>query len=134
MWFLTFKGFNLMTPRLGTAFTFIIGRGHKESHGDLNKINRVKTNNKNVMKIPVISVIKKFLYSSLQYHWCPIVLIVELESIDSSSIYDNKKILKKINTVPGRIIIPNPARGLTWKQVITFWTVFNIWELVIQYI
>ena len=68
VWFLTFKGFNLMTPRLGTAFTFIIGRGHKESHGDLNKINRVKTNNKNVMKIPVISVIKKFLYSSLQYH------------------------------------------------------------------
>ena len=48
-----------MTPRLGTAFTFIIGRGHKESHGDLNKINRVKTNNKNIMKIPVISVIKK---------------------------------------------------------------------------
>jgi len=101
---------------------------------DLNKINRVKVNNKNAMKIPLISAIKKFLYSSLQYHWCPIVLIVKLESIDSSSIYDNKKILKKINTVPGRIIIPNPARGLTWKQVITFWTVFNIWELVIQYI
>jgi len=114
-----------MTPCLGIAFHFI---------PDLNKINRVKVNNKNVMKIPLISVIKKFLYSSLQYHWCPIVLIVKLESIDSSSIYDNKKILKKINTVPGRIIVPNPTRGLMWKQVIIFWTVFNIWELVIQYI
>ena len=57
-----------MTPRLDMAFTSITGQGHEESHGDLNKINRVKTNNKNVMKIPVISVIKKFLYSSLQYH------------------------------------------------------------------
>ena len=57
-----------MTPRLGTAFTSITGQGHEESHRDLNKINRVKTNNKNVMKIPVISAIKKFLYSSLQYH------------------------------------------------------------------
>jgi len=35
---------------------------------DLNKINRVKVNNKNAMKIPLISAIKKFLYSSLQYH------------------------------------------------------------------
>ena len=57
-----------MTTRLGMAFTSIIGRGHEESHGGLNKINRVKTNNKNIMKIPVISVIKKFLYLSLQYH------------------------------------------------------------------
>ena len=57
-----------MTTRLGMAFTFITGRGHEESHGDLNKINRVKTNNKNVMKIPVISVIKKFICLSLQYH------------------------------------------------------------------
>ena len=43
-----------MTPRLGMAFTFITGRGYEESHGDPNRIN------KNVMKIPVISVIKKF--------------------------------------------------------------------------
>ena len=62
------------------------------------------------MKIPLISVIKKFLYSSLQYHWCPIVLIVKLESIDSSSIHDNKKNFeKKIKTIPGRIIVPNPT-------------------------
>jgi len=102
---------------------------------DLNKINRVKVKNKNVMKIPLISIIKKFLYSSPQYHWCPIVLIVKLESIDSSSIHDNKKILKKkIKTIPGRIIVPNPTGVLAWKQVIIFWTVFNIWELVIQYI
>jgi len=42
------------------AFTFITGRGHEDSYEDLNKINRVKTNNKNVMKTPVISVIKNF--------------------------------------------------------------------------
>jgi len=57
-----------MTPRLGMAFTSITGQGYEESYEDLNKINRVKVNNKNVMKIPLISVIKKFLYSSLQYH------------------------------------------------------------------
>jgi len=89
---------------VGTAFISAID---PSSIPDLNKINRVKTNNKNVMKIPVISVIKKFLYSSLQYHWCPIGLIVKLESIDSSSIYNNKKILKKINTIPGRVTTPN---------------------------
>jgi len=75
---------------VGTAFISAID---PSSIPDLNKINRVKTNNKNVMKIPVISVIKKFLYSSLQYHWCSIVLIVKLESIDSSSIHNSKKFL-----------------------------------------
>ena len=34
---------------------------------------------------------QKSLYSYLQYHWCPITLIVKDESIDSSNIYNNNK-------------------------------------------
>ena len=41
---------------VGTAFISAID---PSSIPDLNKINRVKTNNKNIMKIPVISIIKK---------------------------------------------------------------------------
>ena len=37
----------------------------------------------------MLPIAQKSLYSYLQYHWCPIALIVKLESIDSSSIYNN---------------------------------------------